>query len=62
MTAGGLKAAYGSANKDFGAPNKTDTKFNLGSMNKMFTTAVSIPQLVEKGKLSPDDPAFKVPA
>ena len=50
--------AYGQANKDFAAPNRVDTKFNLGSMNKMFT-AVSIAQLVELGKLSFDDPLSK---
>jgi CubicO group peptidase (beta-lactamase class C family) len=47
-------AAFGEANKDFGAKNTIDTRFNLGSMNKMFT-AVSIMQLVEKGKISLDD-------
>ena len=51
-------AAFGSANKDFGAPNTIDTKFNLGSMNKMFTSVV-IAQLVEQGKLSYDDPLSK---
>ncbi len=50
--------AFGQANKDFGAPNNMDTKFNLGSMNKMFT-AVTIAQLVEQGKLSYDDPLSK---
>ena len=45
-----FKAAYGTANKDFNVPNKIDTKFNLGSMNKMFT-ATAIAQLVENGKL-----------
>ena len=44
------KGAFGAANKDFGVPNKIDTKFNLGSMNKMFT-AVAIAQLVEKVKI-----------
>jgi CubicO group peptidase (beta-lactamase class C family) len=48
------RAAFGEANKDFGARNTVDTRFNLGSMNKMFT-AVSVMQLVEKGKLSLDD-------
>ena len=50
--------AFGEANKDFGVPNALDTKFNLGSMNKMFT-AVTIGQLVEQGKLSYDDPLSK---
>jgi CubicO group peptidase (beta-lactamase class C family) len=48
------RAAFGDANKDFGVPNTVDTKFNLGSMNKMFT-AVSVLQLSERGKLSLDD-------
>lgn len=50
--------AYGQANKDFNAPNKPDTKFNLGSMNKMFT-GVAVAQLAERGKLSFDDPISK---
>ena len=50
--------AYGEANKDFRAPNRLDTKFNLGSMNKMFT-AVAVAQLAEQGKLSFDDPLAK---
>jgi CubicO group peptidase (beta-lactamase class C family) len=52
------KGAFGMANKDFNAPNRVDTKFNLGSMNKMFT-GIAIAQLVEKGKLSYDDPLSK---
>jgi CubicO group peptidase (beta-lactamase class C family) len=51
-------AAYGMADKNFNAPNKIDTKFNLGSMNKM-VTAVAIAQLVERGVLSYDDPVSK---
>jgi CubicO group peptidase (beta-lactamase class C family) len=52
------KNAFGIANKDFNAPNRIDTKFNLGSMNKMFTS-VAIAQLVERGKISFDDPLSK---
>jgi CubicO group peptidase (beta-lactamase class C family) len=52
------KGAFGTANKDFNVPNKIDTKFNLGSMNKMFTS-VAIAQLVERGKVSFDDPLSK---
>jgi CubicO group peptidase (beta-lactamase class C family) len=50
--------AYGMAERGFGAPNKPDTKFNLGSMNKMFTS-VAIAQLVQAGKLSYDDTLAK---
>jgi D-alanyl-D-alanine carboxypeptidase len=53
-----VSAAVGQANKAFAAPNRLDTKFNLGSMNKMFT-AVSVGQLVEKGKLSFTDSLAK---
>jgi D-alanyl-D-alanine carboxypeptidase len=49
-----LKEAYGLANRSYEVPNRVDTKFNLGSMNKMFT-AVNILQLVEQGKLGFDD-------
>jgi CubicO group peptidase (beta-lactamase class C family) len=52
------KGVFGTANKDFGVPNRIDTKFNLGSMNKMFT-AISIAKLVETGKLTIDDPLSK---
>jgi CubicO group peptidase (beta-lactamase class C family) len=50
--------AYGEASKSYGVANAIDTKFNLGSMNKMFT-AVAVAQLVEKGVLSWDDPIGK---
>jgi CubicO group peptidase (beta-lactamase class C family) len=48
------EASFGQAVKGWNLPNRVDTKFNLGSMNKMFT-AVSIAELVEKGKLSYED-------
>ena len=46
--------ACGLASRAYGAANNVDTKFNLGSMNKMFT-AVAIAQLVDAGKLRYDD-------
>jgi D-alanyl-D-alanine carboxypeptidase len=46
--------AAGIANKATGAPIDLDTKFNLGSMNKMFT-AVAIAQLAQAKRLSFDD-------
>jgi CubicO group peptidase (beta-lactamase class C family) len=48
------RAAFGEANKDFAVKNTPETKFNLGSMNKMFT-AVAVMQLVEAGKVSLED-------
>lgn len=53
-----FKGAYGLASKRFNVSNRIDTKFNLGSMNKMFT-AVAIAQLVEKRKLNYDDTVGK---
>lgn len=49
-----FKKAYGLASKNYGVPNRTDTKFNLGSLNKMFTS-VAIAQLAEQGKLDFND-------
>jgi CubicO group peptidase (beta-lactamase class C family) len=46
--------AAGLASRSFNVPNDMDTRFNLGSMNKMFT-AVAVARLVEQGKLSFDD-------
>lgn len=48
------KKAFGLANKSYNVPNKLDTKFNLGSMNKMFT-GVAIMQLLQEGKLNIND-------
>ena len=50
--------AHGFADREAKAPINAQTKFNLGSMNKMFT-AVAVAQLVERGKLSFDDPIGK---
>ncbi len=49
-----LTHGCGEASKRFHVPNNIETKFNLGSMNKMFT-ATAIAQLVEKGLLSFED-------
>ena len=49
-----VNIAKGYADKAFNVTNKPDTKFNIGSMNKMFT-ALSIAQLIGKNKLSTDD-------
>jgi CubicO group peptidase (beta-lactamase class C family) len=46
--------AVGPASRSFDVPNRIRTKFNLGSMNKMFT-AVAVAQLAEQGRLSLDD-------
>lgn len=50
-----FQEACGYASKRFNVPNRTDTKFNLGSMNKMFT-AVAVMQLVEEGSLNLEEP------
>jgi len=48
------RKAAGEASKRFHVANRIDTKFNLGSMNKMFTS-VAIVQLKEAGKLAFED-------
>ena len=48
-----LQRAWGSADRGLGRPVALDTKFRIGSMNKMFT-AVATLQLVQAGKLSLD--------
>ncbi len=50
--------AEGLASRRYNVPNTLNTKFNLGSMNKMFT-GVAISQLVQQGKLRFDDPIIK---
>jgi CubicO group peptidase (beta-lactamase class C family) len=46
--------AYGLASKEKNLPNKLDTRFNLGSLNKIFTQ-IAIGQLIQQGKISLDD-------
>ncbi|MEQ8766870.1 MAG: serine hydrolase domain-containing protein [Planctomycetota bacterium] len=53
-----FRSACGLASKRFTVPNHIDTKFNLGSMNKMFT-GVAITRLAQDGKLSLQDPISK---
>lgn len=53
-----FQGAWGLASKAWKQPNRLDTKFNLGSMNKM-VTAVAVAQLAEQGKLSFDDKVGK---
>ena len=53
-----FEAARGIADRNHGVPVRLDSKLNLGSMDKMFT-AVVIGQLVDKGKLSFQDPVSK---
>jgi D-alanyl-D-alanine carboxypeptidase len=51
--------ARGKADREKGIDNTLDTRFRIGSMNKMFT-AVATLQLVERGKLSLDDTIGKI--
>lgn len=53
-----LQRAWGRADREGGVRNTPDTKFRIGSMNKMFT-AVATLQLVEAGKLALDDSIAK---
>lgn len=50
-----LTLAAGEADKGLHAKNGLETRFNLGSMNKMFTS-VAVAQLVDQGKVGLDDP------
>jgi CubicO group peptidase (beta-lactamase class C family) len=53
-----FSAAYGLADRERQVGNTVNTRFRLGSMNKMFT-AVAILSLVEAGKVALDDPLGK---
>jgi D-alanyl-D-alanine carboxypeptidase len=50
--------AFGQADRTAGIANTTATRFNIGSINKVFT-AVAIGQLVAAGKIALDDPLAK---
>jgi len=49
-----LLEAVGLADRDFAVPNRTDTKFNIGSINKIFTQ-VAVAQLAAEGRLALTD-------
>ena len=51
-------SAYGLADRDKKISNATNTKFRIGSMNKMFT-ATAVLQLAQSGKLKLTDPLGK---
>jgi len=51
-------AVYGMADREKKIPNKLDTKFRIGSMNKMFT-ATAVLQLEQAGKINLNDPLGK---
>ncbi len=53
-----FEKAYGFSNRSDRIRNKIDTKLNVASMGKMFTS-VCIMQLVEKGKINLDDKVGK---
>jgi D-alanyl-D-alanine carboxypeptidase len=53
-----LEDTWGRADRRAGTPNTQETRFRIGSMNKMFT-AVAALQLVEAGRLALDDPIGK---
>jgi CubicO group peptidase (beta-lactamase class C family) len=53
-----LHRAWGLASREYEVANRPDTKFNLGSINKIFTR-VAVGQLVEAGRLSLDDTVGK---
>jgi len=53
-----FSGAYGLADREKNVANKLDTRFRIGSMNKMFT-AVSVLQLVQAGKIKLTDPLGK---
>lgn len=50
-----FQQAYGLADRARNIPNTVDTRFRIGSMNKMFT-ATAIMQLVQAGKIDLDKP------
>lgn len=50
-----FRSAYGLADRENRTPNMPDTRFRIGSMNKMFT-ATAVLQLVGQGRIDLDSP------
>lgn len=53
-----INRAFGYANEEWRAPNRTDTLFHIASMGKMFTAAAVL-KLAGQGRLSLDDSVSK---
>lgn len=53
-----FEQAYGLADRERKIPNTLQTRFRIGSINKVFTS-VAILQLVQAGKISLEDPLVK---
>lgn len=53
-----FQRAYGFADREHHVPNTLDTRFTIGSINKVFTS-VAILQLIQEGKVSLDDPVSR---
>lgn len=53
-----IDMAIGEASKSYDIPNKTDTKFNMASVGKIFT-GLAVMQLAEQGKLNYEDTLSK---
>jgi CubicO group peptidase (beta-lactamase class C family) len=53
-----LRQAWGKTERPAGTPNTPETRFNLGSIIKLFTKT-AIAQLAQQGKLSLNDPLTK---
>ena len=49
-----LAGAYGLADREKAIPNKLNTRFRIGSMNKMFTATTTL-QLVQAGRMQLED-------
>jgi D-alanyl-D-alanine carboxypeptidase len=49
-----FEKAYGLASKSYAVANRTDTKFNVGSIDKIFTK-IAIGQLIQQGRIASAD-------